>query len=384
VPVIQAAAQVYLLSKGRSPLLRYWATRRLSTFRARYNPVVEHLNGLRWDEEKRLYTWLIDYCGAEDTPYVRAVGRKMLLAAVRRAKKPGCKYDTVPVLEGPQGGMKSSLIKILAYREEWYSDTPILFMPAKEVQEALDGIWFLEICELEKMRPWQLAKVKAMITRTKDSARRPYDKFRSDQMRLGTFIATTNDDKYLSDPTGNRRWWPVLVGMIDLAGVAKVRDQLFAEAVVAEATGESLELPPELWPVHAEVTGARMEVDPWIAKVEKAIERQMPSVRKGVTYSAQIAAVTVDGETVEYRVASDWLLSKIGVPLDDRDAGKFRRLRPVMEGLGWSYSETSVRIGGRGVKGYTKREECIGSRSSDTPLAEVVPLETVSSFRRRF
>jgi predicted P-loop ATPase len=281
----------------------------------------------------------------------------------------------------------------LAKEEAWYSDTPILFLPAKEVQEALDGIWFLEICELEKMRPWQLAKVKAMITRTKDSARRPWDKFRSDQMRRGTFIATTNDDKYLSDQTGNRRWWPVLVGMIDLAGVATVRDQLFAEAVVAEATGESLELPPELWAVHAQVTGARMEVDPWRAKVAEAIEERMPSVKKGMNFSKQIVSVAIDGNTLEYRVASDWLLFNIGVPPEDRGAGHFRRLRTVMEGLGWTHSDVSIRIGKEGLKGYTRREEdCItkpeegriGCISSDTPRAVVVPLKAVGGSWRRF
>jgi hypothetical protein len=106
-----------------------------------FNPVLDYLDGLKWDGQKRIDTWLTEYLGAEDTPLHRAMGRKWLLAAVRRVREPGCKFDTIPTLEGPQGSLKSTLVRELAGGRENFSDADILQSDKREQQELCEGVW---------------------------------------------------------------------------------------------------------------------------------------------------------------------------------------------------------------------------------------------------
>jgi hypothetical protein len=231
-----------------------------------FNPVTEYLAALRWDGTERLDRWLIAYLGAQDTPLNREFGRLTLLAAVRRARQPGCKFDQILVLEGPQGRGKSTAIRILA-GEENYSDQNILAASDREQQEAFTGIWIHEIAELSGMTRAEVERVKQFASRTEDRARPAYGRIRVDMKRRGIFTATTNRETYLKDDTGNRRFWPVRVEAIDLDAIARDRDQIWAEAAHLEASGASMKLGEEFWERAAEEQEARTEEDVWLEKI---------------------------------------------------------------------------------------------------------------------
>jgi predicted P-loop ATPase len=185
--------------------------------------------------------WPTTYLGAEPTPLNKAIGRIVLLAGVRRIRRPGSKFDTIMVLEGPQGGGKSTAIKMLAGPEN-FSDQELLTLDAKAQMEALEGVWILEIAELEGISRADTAKVKAFASRSDDNARPAYARFKEKRPRQTIFIGTTNDDKYLRDMTGNRRFWPVKIGQIDLEALARDRDQLWALPIMRTGRIDSTRL----------------------------------------------------------------------------------------------------------------------------------------------
>jgi hypothetical protein len=226
------------------------------TTRARQNsfhPVREYLKGLVWDSVPRLDDWLYTYAGAvchEDDDYiryVRAVGRITLIAAVRRVRQPGCKFDEMlSLVSETQGVGKSTLIAVLG--GDWFSDNVELGLRPKEAAEQLDGVWIAEISELQG-RNNEVDRNKAFLSRTVDQARPAYGRRRVEKPRQCVFIGTTNKRKFLKDRTGNRRYLPVEVGRADIAALERDRDQLWAEAAAREARGESIRLPEELWAI---------------------------------------------------------------------------------------------------------------------------------------
>lgn len=220
--------------------------------------VIDYLGSLIWDGVPRLDRWLIDYAAAEDSPYVRSASRSMLVAAVRRARKPGCRFDQMPVLDGPQGCGKSAALRVLAVKDEWFTDfVPLTDGDMRRIMEATQGKWIVEASELEGLLrgpgeteeeeeeeadPPPAAALKAFLSRTHDEARMAYAKEVSRVPRHFVVVGTTAATPYLDDATGNRRIWPIRVGRFDLDRLAAVRDQLWAEAAVAEALGESIDL----------------------------------------------------------------------------------------------------------------------------------------------
>jgi hypothetical protein len=147
-----------------------------------FDPVVGYLDRLRWDRVPRLDTWLVEFLGAKDTQLIRQIGRLVLVAAVRRARKPGTKFDHVLVLEGPEGRMKSTAIVILA-GEDYFSDQTILSVSDREQQELVAGVWLYEIAELAGMTKGEVEKIKAFVTRTHDRARGAYKRHRTEAPR---------------------------------------------------------------------------------------------------------------------------------------------------------------------------------------------------------
>ena len=225
----------------------------------RAHPVREKLAHLgdQWDGNSRLDTWLIDYCGVEDTPYTRAVAGKWMIAAARRVRHPGCKFDHVLIFEGPQGTGKSTVFRTLAF-DDWFTDNLTIGLDPKEVIELTRGKWICELAELTNLGKRDVEAVKAFVTRQIDEARKAYGRETQSVPRQFVLAATTNRARYLRDESGDRRFWMVqtkgvidtgmnnLPLMLDIEGLRAVRDQLWAEAAVREAKGEEIYLSHEI------------------------------------------------------------------------------------------------------------------------------------------
>jgi hypothetical protein len=351
-----------------------------------FDPVRDYLDGLRWDGVKRLDRWLVRYCGANDTPLNRAIGRKMLVAGVSRVREPGCKFDYIVVLEGRQGVGKSSLLRILA-GEDNFSDNEILGLYKREQQEAIQGVWIYEVAELEGLSKSEVTKVKLFASKTVDGARPAYGRSRVDRPRRCIFVATTNEDIYLRDTTGNRRFWPVCVGVIDLAGVRKDRDQLWAEAAAAEGDGEGLVIPQQLWPDVAAQQEARMEVDPWEDTIARELARLIRLASRRVEGSFVIegsfaGAADANGNP-EWRVSTDHLLTDVlSLPKERQNNNHTKRLAGIMRGLGWLRCETPMRFGKAVARGF--RKPCVESDVTGATRSLHVPLTPLprSTLRR--
>jgi predicted P-loop ATPase len=200
--------------------------------------VRDYLNLLKWDSVPRAHELFRKYfkCTYEDAQYTERIGKMLLVGAVARVMQPGCKVDTMVVLKGEQGTGKSSAIKALA--GNWYTDSPIEF-GTKDAVQALLGVWLVEIPELQGMSNRNANEVKSFVSCASDRYRPSYGRKAINVPRQCIFIGTTNEDEFLTDATGNRRFLPVTVmGQIDLEALARDRDQLWAEAVHLYNAGE--------------------------------------------------------------------------------------------------------------------------------------------------
>ena len=210
----------------------------------KFHPVREFFGELpAWDGRARVGTWLKDYLGAEaPEPYLSAVSRKVLCAMVARIFQPGCKFDQVLILEGPQGIGKSTAVRIIS--DPWFSDAH-LNIADKDSVLAMKRVWVMEMGELSGMRKADVDTLKEFITRTEDRIRVPYGRITESFPRQCIFVGTTNNDEYLKDLTGNRRFWPVKVTKCDFKGLEAARNQLLAEARLIWEMGEPLYLEDE-------------------------------------------------------------------------------------------------------------------------------------------
>jgi predicted P-loop ATPase len=224
------------------------------------NPARDYFDSLEWDGVKRLDSFLIDYAGATDTPYVRAVGCLPFIAAIRRVRHPGTKFDEMLVCESSQGKNKSSAFELMATRKEWFTDSVPLNAHGREVVEAVEGKLFVEVAELQGMRKGDIEHVKAMLSRRVDRARAAYGRIQVERPRQFVFIGTSNGRSYLRDDTGNRRFWPVAIKQFDLEALARDRDQLWAEAAWREDMAESIRLTPALYPAAGREQAKRLEI----------------------------------------------------------------------------------------------------------------------------
>lgn len=206
-----------------------------------FHTLQEYLNGLEWDGVERLDTLLIRYMGADDNDYTRAVTRKWMVAAVKRVMEPGCKFDSVLVLQGPQGIGKSRLGYILS--KGWFTDSVPILSQDKRAYEALRAKWIVEIAELASAKRSEQEAQKAFLTATVDNYRPAYAQSPRDFPRECVFYATTNEGEPLRDHTGARRYWPVRCVGVNRGfhvGLEDEVDQLWAEAVMRYRGGEKL------------------------------------------------------------------------------------------------------------------------------------------------
>lgn len=229
------------------------------------HPIKAYIEGVEWDGQARLESVFIDYLGAEDSHYVRQATRKMLLAAVARIYSPGCKFDEMLVLVGPQGAGKSSLLAKLG--RKWFSDSLRTF-ENKEAGEHLQAGWIFELGELSALKKAELEEVKAFLSKTEDKYRVAYDRIVTDFPRKCVFFGTTNTKDFLQDATGNRRFWPV-----DLDPkrarfshwthlTEDIVAQIWAEALHYYRSGEGLILDSEARKAAEQQQQRHMEVDP--------------------------------------------------------------------------------------------------------------------------
>lgn len=208
-----------------------------------YNPVQEYLNTLKWDGVSRLDTWLETYCGAslveEDLSavdkqrdiavHVRRIGRRWMMSAVARALDPGCKADNVLILEGPQGIKKSTVFSVLA-SQKWFTDSPVA-IGQKDAMQVVGTKWIIEMAELSGLNGSETEQQKQFFSSRVDTFRPPFGMVPIDFPRHSVCAGTTNKQQYLSDETGNRRFWAVWCERIAIADLKRDRDQLWAEAV---------------------------------------------------------------------------------------------------------------------------------------------------------
>jgi putative DNA primase/helicase len=247
-------------------------------YRHKFNDVQDYLRTLKWDGINRVDRLLIDYLGAEDTTYTRVVTRKSLVGAVARAMTPGVKFDYVPILIGPQGVGKSTLIRLLG--RNWFSDSLSNF-EGKEAAEMLQGVWINELGELSSLNKSETNIAKQFISRTEDIYREPFGKRTARYPRRCVFWGTTNESEFLKDSTGGRRFWPVETMtrqpvkniFIDLRNEV---DQLWAEAVVRWQVGETLFLPPDLEAKAREQQEEHREGNAKEGLIREFLERPVP------------------------------------------------------------------------------------------------------------
>jgi putative DNA primase/helicase len=202
-----------------------------------FHPIREFLHSLKWDRTRRLDNWLSTYLGAEASAWTKAAGSRWLISGVARAMKPGCQADYLLLLVGPQGAMKSSALQILA-GDGWFRDH-ISSITSKDSRIELQGKWLVELGELAAKRNSTHEAMKSFLTCRIDSFRPVYGTRVVDYPRQAIFSASTNSRDSLSDETGNRRYWPVSVGAINLEALRKDRAQLWAEAFARFQSGES-------------------------------------------------------------------------------------------------------------------------------------------------
>lgn len=246
-----------------------------------YHPIRDYFAALpEWDGVPRVDTMLIDYLGTADTIYTRAVGRKMMVAAVARIYEPGVKFDSVVVLNGPQGMGKSSFFAKLGGK--WFSDSlTIGDMRDKAAPEKLQGYWILELGELAGLKKVDVETVKSFITRQDDKFRHSYGYSVEDHPRQCIIVATTNNnDGFLRDITGNRRFWPVICTNDSAKRpwqVAEVVPQLWAETLLLYKHGEKLFLDPEVERLAEQEQTAALESDVREGMISEYLDRLLPS-----------------------------------------------------------------------------------------------------------
>ena len=195
----------------------------------RYHPILNRLRSVKWDRVDRLDTWLVDCLGAEDRPYVRMISRFFVMGMTARLLWPGCKFDYMLILQGLQGEGKSSALRTLVGRE-WFTDTPFR-IGDKDSYLSMQGVWLVEFSELENMSKAESKAIKAFISSQEDRFRPPYGSRPVKMPRRVVLAGSTNEDQFLKDATGERRFWPVHCSFVRLDLIEANREQLFAEAM---------------------------------------------------------------------------------------------------------------------------------------------------------
>jgi predicted P-loop ATPase len=304
----------------------------------KFHPVRDYLAGCTWDGVARVETLLIDYLGAEDNAYTRAVTRKALVAAVARVYRPGCKFDYMLTLRGRQGLGKSALIAKLGGK--WFSDT-FSTMQGKESFEQVMGVWIMEVGELAGMRKAEAETIKLYISKQTDRFRPAYGRRLQEFPRQCIFVGTTNETQFLRDTTGNRRFWVVDTpndptrDMWEELTPETVR-LIWAEAVEIYKAGEDLFLSRELEKMAREVQEAYEEENPKAGIVAEYLERLLPDGWEDLDYYSRRQWLETDAQGTTRRTTACTLeiwTEALGGHPDKLDRYGAKEIRDIMAGL---------------------------------------------------
>ena len=323
-----------------------------------YHPIREFIESLpEWDKVPRVDTLLVDYLGAGDTAYVRAVTRKTLCAAISRVLRPGCKFDSMLVLNGPQGVGKSTLIAKLA--GEWFSDSLNLGdTKDKTAAEKLQGYWILEIGELAGLKKAEVETLRSFLSRQNDIYRAAFGKRATPHLRQCVFFGTTNAESgYLRDTTGNRRFWPVKT-----PGNGKKQSwnltheeilQIWAEALVYVRQGEKLYLSAEMDALAKDEQREAMESDEREGLVREYLDTLLPErwaemdlfERRNFLTGSDFGGLQEKGTVKRTSVSN----MEIWCECFGKERANLRRtdsneLTGILARLGWKRAESKVRV----------------------------------------
>jgi predicted P-loop ATPase len=270
----ETALAAWLNYQGLSPAINTVAqVVREVAFRNKKNPMLDWLEALEWDGVDRVDRWLTKYAGVQETEYSRTVGRKFLISAVARAKVPGCKCDTMLILEGPQGLRKSTLARTLCGME-YFSDQ-IGDITSKESSQLIQGRWIIEVPEMDKFSRAESNAVKDFLARQEDRYRPPYGRNVVTRDRRCVFLGTINPivgAGYIKDPTGARRFWPVACTRVDMNAMRLDREQLWAEAYYRWGMGETWWIDEDELHIVQGEQEERIEEDVWEPLVVRWIQ----------------------------------------------------------------------------------------------------------------
>ena len=295
------------------------------------SPVRHYLESLSFDPDTQpllAECWLEDYLGVkpetdQERAYIQAIAVKSLVQAVARALDPGCKADSVPILEGEQGSGKSTAIRML-FGEDWFGDA-LPPMGHKDASDYLRGKWAIELAEMSFQSKADIEQQKAFISRQEERYRPAYGRLEIKYARRCVFWATTNRDDYLKDETGNRRFWPIKTGDIDIEGLLAARDQLWAEAVYHYKQGMQWWLDPKMQGFAEKQNQLRFENDAWEQDVKQWADSN--SIEDTTVRDALNGAlfITADRMTQSDQRRMRLVLKKIGFQKDGVYKDKVRR-----------------------------------------------------------
>lgn len=335
-----------------------------------YHPVRDYLDTLPpHDGTSRLDVWLSTYLGVASSPYTRAVGKWWLISAVARAYMPGCKVDTMLILEGKQGARKSQALRelVAGVGRSVFADTEIEW-GSKDRFLQIRSTWIYEVAELAGMSKHDSAKLKAFLSSAEDTFRAPYGRGEVKYRRGCVFAGSVNPDSnfgYLRDATGNRRFWPVAVSAIDIEAIRRDRDQLWAEAVAAYKAGE------RWWPETEEektlcdfASSARATTgDPWLETVAEYIAETVrtdvaEAMEAGSDVARPLRAITVAA-----------VLDKLGLTKDRQTMDATARVTRILAELRMTAS--MQRVGGKPCRHFVHAADAQRRRAIAACFAHV-------------
>lgn len=272
-----------------------------TAFEFKYNPLQQYIKSLKWDGVERLTTCLVDFFECTDSQYAREISRKFFIGAVARAMKPGCKMDTVLILEGDQGLRKSSAVEMI-FGEQFFADELADF-GSKDAAMQVQGVWCIELAELATMGRAEARVIKEWIPRRVDRFRPPYGRNLIDAPRQCVFVGTVNPEGgYLKDATGGRRFWPVECRTVNLDLIEQTRDQLWAEAYQAFLAGERWWFNKDEYHIAQAEQELRYDADAWEDLVAKYLNGRYQVTMNDVMYECLDLKTRDQSSQVQLRV----------------------------------------------------------------------------------